>query len=265
MIFKQVVKISVVCCIFGLFNACGGGSGGNSEGSLAEGITVTLTASPHQSPDATGKTPSASAGVKTFYNSEGIKITLNKAYLVIWSVHLTNDCSGLDFARLWTPLLNVLLPTADAHAQTTPTQLGVPNVLNVLNADEQALYLGDIYPAPASYCGITLELMKADEDTQYLPPTINMINRVLYVEGEYLPRGTTTTVAFTLDLAKTPRPQNLRFANPLVLSSSQLTAKVATAVYYDRWFDGIDFSALETDTQIDWILNNVTESIKLAE
>ncbi|EIJ41471.1 hypothetical protein BegalDRAFT_0553 [Beggiatoa alba B18LD] len=258
---KRLFFISLMLSVL-LFSACGGG-GGSSEGDLTDGITVTFNASPRQSLSATGERLSAPAGAKTFYNHEGVKITLKTAYLVIWSVSIKTDCNSIDFATWWNPLLNLLIPNAQAHAQTTPTQLGTPNAINLLDADGQNIILGEIYPAPASYCGMQIDLMKADEDTQHLPQTLNLLNRVLYIEGEYLPVGATEAIPFKLDIAKTPRPQSLRFSTPLVLSNTQRTATLDFYVHYDRWFDGVDFSALNTDTQIDWVLNNVTESLGL--
>lgn len=258
MIFKLITLLSSIVLIV---SACEGGGGGSN--STSEGINVTFTANHHQSPTATGEIPILPAGEKTFFNTEGVKITLKQAYLVIWSVKLETNCNTSSFAQ-WLPnWLDLFFPPLFAHAVTTPTQLGVPNVINLLTADSNTITLGTVYPAPASYCGLVVELMKADEDAQYLPKEVDMVNRVLYLSGEYWLPGTTTPTTFVIDLAKTPRPHYAKFPQLLVLSSDYRTAITEITLYYDRWFDAIDFSQLNEEFQQDWLLNQITESIQV--
>jgi hypothetical protein len=246
MIFNKAL---ILLIFISTLTACGGGG---SSGTIQEGITVTFSATPYAS------TQKMLAGNKTFKTTEGMQITLKKAYLVMWSEKLETDCSSSNFVQ-W---FDWLIPQAVAHAQATPTQLGVPNVIDILSEDANLLKLGEIYPPPATYCGITAELMKADSDAQYLPKDINMLNRVLYVEGEYIPIGKTEAVSFVIDLAKTPRPRNLKLPTSLILSSTNRTAHINFQIQYDRWFDGIDFNALSEESQKDFLLNNVTNSLK---
>lgn len=245
MIFRYVF-ISLIF-IFNL-TGCGGGGGG----SLQEGITVSFYATPSST---TQKLP---AGNKTFKTTEGTQITLKKAFLVIWSVKLETTCSSSNFVQ-W---FDWLIPQAVAHAQETPTQLGVPNVIDLVSEDGHLLKLGEIYPPPAAYCGATVELMKADDDTQHLPKETPMLNKVLYIEGEYLPIGKSEPIPFVIDLSKTPRPRNLKFAVSLILSSTKRTADINFQINYDRWFDGVDFNALSQESQKDFLLNNVTASVR---
>lgn len=246
----MIFKFSFIILIF-IINLTGcGGSG--SSGSIQEGITVSFGATPLST---TQKLP---AGNKTFKTTEGVQITLKKAYLVIWSVKLETDCSSSNFVQ-W---FDWLIPQAFAHAQATPSQLGVPNVIDILSDDRNILKLGEIYPPPATYCGSTVELMKADEDTQHLPKETPMLNKVLYIEGEYLPIGKSEAIPFVIDLAKTPRPRNLKFPISLVLSNTNRIAQLNFKINYDRWFDGIDFNALSQESQKDFLLNNVSNSFK---
>lgn len=237
---------------------CGGGDGGSGSSSTEEGITATFQAQPQQSPTATGLTPTSPAGAKTFFNTEGVQITLNKAYLTLWSVQLENDCNDASFA-----FFNWLLPAVQAHADDSPTRMGVPNVIDLLGADSVALTLGSAGPPPGNYCGITVELSKADSDAQYLPKTVDMINRTLYIEGEYIPLGSVVSVPFVIDSERTLRESRLRYAVPLTLSSSERQATTTLSIIYDRWFDSVDFNALSEQTQQDWIFNQITDSIGL--
>ena len=246
MIFK-VIFISLIFIIN--LTGCGGGE---NSGSIQEGITVSFGAMPLST---TQKLP---AGNKTFKTTEGVQITLKKAFLVIWSVKLETECNSSNFVQ-W---FDWLIPQAFAHAQATPTQLGVPNVIDLLNADGNLLKLGEIYPPPSTYCGATVELMKADEDTQYLPKETPMLNKVLYIEGEYIPIGKSDAIPFIIDLSKTPRPRNLKFPVSLILSSTKRAAQINFQINYDRWFDGVDFNMLDQESQKDFLLNNVTASIR---
>jgi hypothetical protein len=123
--------------------------------------------------------------------------------------------------------------------------------------------LGETGPPPGDYCGVTVELLKADEDAQYLPEAINMLERTLYIEGEYMPLGSTEAIPFIIDTGRTLREARLRYSIPLTLSSSERQATTTLSIVYDRWFDGVNFVALAEQTQQDWIFNQVTNSIRL--
>jgi len=246
----MIFKFSFIFLIF-IINLTGCGGGGSS-GTIQEGITVSFSATPLST------TQKMLTGNKTFKTTEGVQITLKKAYLVMWSVKLETDCSSSNFAQ-W---FDWIIPQAFAHAQETPTQLGVPNVIDLLSEDGNFLKLGDIYPPPATYCGATVELMKADEDTQYLPKEPSMLNKVLYIEGDYIPIGKSEAIPFVIDLVKTPRPRNLKLPSFLLLSSSNRSAQINFQINYDRWFDGVDFNTLSQESQKDFLLNNVTSSLK---
>jgi hypothetical protein len=254
MTFKYLLLLG---SFYGL-TACGGGGG---DSTVSEGIQVTFQLTHQQSIDMTGQIPKVPAGQKTFKTREGIVVTLRHAYVVVWSVKLESDCNQVNFALL---RLDWLLSPAIAHTNTTPTQLGVPNVINLLADDAEAINLGMIYPPPATYCGITVELLKADEDAVGLSDLpINMLNRVLYLEGEYIPLGATAPVTFIIDVAKTPRPKSLRLKLPLTLSATTPLATVELVTRYDRWFDAVDFTQLNQDAQIDWLLNNITAGFEI--
>lgn len=241
---------------------CGGGGGGGS-GSSEAGITVAFSAMVKQSPDATGQIPVQPAGAKTFVNTEGVRITLTKAYLTLWSVTLENTCNSAEFAVLPWFHWDWLIPSVQAHTDTTPTQLGIPNVINLLAAEDSVLTLGDIGPPPGNYCGLTVELLKADADAQYLPNEINMIDRTVYLEGQYIPLGSAQAIPFVIETGRALREAQRRYSVPLTLSSAQRQATTTLTIVYDRWFDGVDFNALTEPTQQDWIFNQITNSIRL--
>lgn len=266
MIFRKAIYPMAVTVFLTACNG-GGGDGGsdtssNNRSNSNNGITVTVAAAPQQSPDAIGQIPKMPAGAKTFRNSENTQITLSKAYLVIWSVQLETDCHAHNFTELWRPLFNFLLPTAHAHAEATPTKLGTPNVIDLLAEDSVEIKLGTIQPPPNTYCGVSIEFAKADEDAHGLPENVNMINRTVYLEGQYLLSG--RSGVFTVDTAKTLLPKYALLKEPLHLSASSLTGKMSVNIRYDRWFDGLNLAVLATDeTQQDLLFNNLNASVKL--
>ena len=259
MIFKMITLLLIISA---LLTACNSGGGDNS---VEEGITVTVTATHQQSADALGQTSSVPTGIKTFPNSEGTLISLTKAYLTLWSVQLESNCNLPDFAQWRRSLFNWLIPTANAHAPAAPTRLATPNVISLLDADLTSMTLGIIQPPPNSYCGMMVEMLKADEDTQHLPTDFEMVNRTLYLEGNYLMSGTSQAIPFSIDTAKTLRPKYLLLPATLDLSSSHRTAQLDIHITYDRWFDSLNLPVLMTDEfQQTLLFNNVTESLKIA-
>lgn len=257
MIYKFFLVIQAILLSFAL-SSCNSGGSEHTE----KGLTVTFAATHQQTPDATLQVPSVPAGVRTFLNSEGVPITLTKAYLVIWSIELKSDCTTTLFTQLWQPIFNrFLLPAAIAQTETTSTQLGVSNVIDLLAADLTEIELGTIHPPPGDYCGMTVELRKADDNTQRLPTDINMINRLLYLEGQYIPLGNDQPTTFKVDIAKAPLPRDLALASSLILSSDHRTARLVVSVHYDRWFDALDLSALNDEVQQDWLLHNLLSSL----
>jgi len=254
----QLGKLFCVLGLVGLLTACGGGSGG----STTTGITANFNATHYQTA-ATGERLALSGNSRTFTNSEGVQITLTQAYLTIWSVRLDSECSDISFSAWLEAFGNVLLPTAQAHTDTTPTQLGVPNVLSLLNPDLAEIPLGNVTPPPDQYCGLTVELLKADDDAVGLPEEIDMVNRLLYLEGSYLSPGSNTAVPFILDTGKAAVPRKVLLSAPLSLSADNRTANLTLGIEYDRWFNGIDFNDLQSETQLNLLLNNLTEAIVL--
>lgn len=234
----MIFKVLFVFLFSMLLISCGGGSSSSSSTeNLEDGITFAATATHYPSLTLASENP------KSFYNTEGIQITLETAYLVLWSVEFKTNCS--DFTT--------------AHADEAPNVMGVPNVINILDTDYSEIYLGQAYPAPGNYCGAEIQLLKADEDTQYLPDDVDMINKLLYIQGEY--QQDQTPVPFTLSISTAPLPKSLLFNNIITLSSEQKHATLNLGMYYDRWFDGLEMSAISEPAQQAILLDNIVNSL----
>ena len=252
-----MIRTCVVVVLGFMMHGCGGGS---SSGSIEAGISVQLKLQHQQSPQADGSLLPRPAGSKRFTNSEGVSITLNQAYLTLWSITLEDNCQDPTFVNS-TPL-DKLFSSAYAHADARPTRLSTPNIINLLTADTAVLALGTIAPPPGDYCGLTVEWLQADADTQYLPQDFDMVGRSVYLEGTYqVP--TRNAVPFVIDTGRSLPEAKRRFPVRMSLSAEQRQAEVRLYLVYDHWFDAVDFTQLDQLSQQDLILNQVSQSVQL--
>jgi hypothetical protein len=135
--------------------------------------------------------------------------------------------------------------------------------VDLTGSEDEAIPLGSIAPPANNYCGMTAELIKADDDTQNLPTTPDMVGLSIYLQGEYLASGGSDWVSFEISSGKSLLPAQRIFSLPMQLSSEQLNGSVTLQLPYSEWFDGVDFTQINTSTQIDSILFNISSSISL--
>lgn len=245
---KLLLFVTVV-----LVSACGGGSSSESPG-----ITVSFAISPEVMTQ--NDNAQSSQIAKTFTNTEGTKITLKTAYLTVWSVELNSDCTNSIFTKLPEKILNFMLPSAHAHADSSPMVLSTPFVININAEKENVVDIGSISPPPGNYCGASITFFPADEDARDLPESPNMIGRTLYIEGSYTEtEGTTTN--FNIDLSTRLREKGLSFPTMLSLSSDNLASNKTIELNYSHWFDGVNFKQLASDDSQDLILNNLRDAV----
>lgn len=250
---KKFLPLVLMLSSAAVITACGGG-GGSSDSTT--GTDVQFNAQHLAS------TAPQGAGAKTVINTEGVTVTLNKAYVTLWSVEMQTDCSASSFAALGEGLLEFLIPSASAHADDSPTLLGTPHVINLLTADSDVLALGNLSPAAGDYCGVEAALFPADEDAVGLPTDVNMDGKTLYIEGTYQV-GSGDATSFTIDLSTRALEKGLSFPALLQLSSSHLTDSRTIKLSYERWFDGLDFAQIDTAGQQDQVLTNVRNSLSV--
>jgi hypothetical protein len=211
-------------------------------------------------PPATTVTETATPG-KQFTNNNGDIIELTSAYLTLSEMDLRTDCSTSPFAWLRDAVFELLVPVAYAHTESTPTKLGTPLVVNLLNADSEELEFGHFSPAPGNYCGITVHMHPADADARNLPTTLSMIGQVVHVAGSYDDGGGAT--AFTVDVALEPEHADIAFPAAIVLSASNLNDEIHLNIEYNSWFDNIIMSDLAAadPAAITQLLDNITASV----
>lgn len=254
---RNAINLFAAVAACALLFACQAG-GGTSE----QGITAKLYARLAPVTDGTGAEQPQPAGTKNFTNSEGTAIRIRTGYLVLWSVALESGCDEPDFVDA-APWWSGFIRSAHAHAESTPLKLGVPHVIDLAAAESQPVELGSLTPPPGDYCGIKAELLRADDDAVGLPEEVDMIGRVLYVEGEYLDTGGTTWVPFVIETGMNLREAKRMFSIPLTLSDQQRTASVTVSIPYHRWFDGAQMGALDDPVQLDRLLGNIGAGIQV--
>ncbi|UCB56063.1 MAG: hypothetical protein JSW45_05915 [Thiotrichales bacterium] len=201
---------------------------------------------------------------KQFVNDQGVSIVLTSAWLTLSEMELRTDCGASPFARLRDTVLGLIVPVANAHTESTPTKLGTPLVVNLLNPDSEELEFGHFSPAPGNYCGITVHMHPADADARSLPSTFSMIGLVLHLEGSY-DNGSGAT-AFTVDITLEPEHADIAFPAIISLSEGNLNDEIHLNIEYQTWFETFDatlFAALVAGdpSAVSRLLDNVTASI----
>jgi len=184
-------------------------------------------------------------GGKQFVNDQtpGVTIELTAANLTISEMDLRTDCAANPFARLLDSIYELVIPTANAHTESTPTKVGTPLVVNVLNPDLEQLEFGHFSPPPASYCGITVHMHPADADARDLPTAFSMIGLVLRLEGNY-DTGSGPT-AFTFETTLELEHADIAFPAAIVLSATNLTDEAHLNIEYHTWFNGFDATGMD--------------------
>ena len=204
-------------------------------------------------------------GGKQFVNGQGVTIELASAYLTISEMDLRTNCSASSpFAWLRDAVFELVVPAAYAHTESTPTKLGTPLVVNVLNPESEELEFGHFSPPPASYCGITVHMHPADADARDLPTTLSMIGLVVHITGSYDTGGGATD--FTVESTLEPEHADIAFPATIVLSGSNLTDEAHLNIEYNTWFNGFDATgianlAIADPAAVAQLLDNVTASI----
>ncbi len=243
----MISKISFFIAMLFLLTACGSGSVSLQEGTKVE---LSLQYFYLQNSDLTYKT--LPAGQKTLVTNSGVEVVLQKAYLTLWSISLEKNCQQFS----WRSLFNFLIEEAVAHAEENPQVMIVPHVINVLNTDLTPQTLPSLSPATGDYCGLIVQLLKADNDAQGLPSDVDMVNKLLYVEGSYKILGQTgEAIPFVIDLSQAALPIYLNKTFRLNQSTPQ--QQISLGFAYGQWFDNVDFVNINTIAQEQIILSNI--------
>lgn len=184
------------------------------------------------------------------------RVWLDRALIVLGPVELV-ECDN--FARVLWGLFTAA--RAKAHAPETPTSLGIPLVLDLLESGGIGFVVGTIRPPPGRYCAIRVVGAPADGDAVGLKNNVEMLDRSVFLTGEIEDTETLERTPFEVSI-RDPLVGELRFTEPLVFDSPR-SVNVSIQIDHIRWFDGIDFAQiLPGDAEGAAVQQRVAENIR---
>jgi hypothetical protein len=185
----------------------------------------------------------------------GYRVHLQRALLAVGKVELV-ECDNF-VADLWT---FVALARARAHQLATPTSLGVPLVIDLMQSAGTAQFAGTLRPPPGRYCGIRVSAMPADKDaTGLTEPNLDMMEHSVLITGEVEDASTGALTPLLASIWEILQCEML-FDRPLVFDSPTLES-VSIQIDQKKWFDGIDFALQDPDAVQQRITENVRSSL----
>ena len=185
----------------------------------------------------------------------GYRVHLERALIAVGQVELIRcDNFALDLWQLIAP------GRARAHALSTPTSLGVPLVLDLMESAGTPVFAGTIRPPPGRYCGIRVVGLPADEDAEGLTEqNRDMMQHSVLITGssENETDGGTWPVLVRIGEAL---PCEIRFDQPLLVEHPVVEG-VSIVIDHTEWFDGIDFAEQSANAVHQQITENIRSSL----
>lgn len=184
----------------------------------------------------------AGPAADTLHTALGYVVRLDRLYLAIQAVQLVPPSGSAAAAPVWRYARGLFLPSdAFAHTPGSPTRLGVPSVLALNAAPGTRWVLGDLAPPPGSYPGARIILAPPDDDAQYLPTDVDMVDHTLHVDGMAFQGTDSVAISLSIpihDSVEVSVSAGNGGALPLRSRSQyQLRVKWDPQV----WFDAVDF------------------------
>ena len=186
----------------------------------------------------------------------GYRVALERALIVVGKVELIR-CDNFVME-----LQDLLGPArARAHVLDTPTSLGVPLIIDLMESAGAPEFAGTMKPPPGRYCGIRVLGMPADQDAVGLSDeNLDMMQHSVLVMGQVEDESTgdeTPLLARIWEVLQSEMP----FDHPLVFDSPVL-GNVSIQIDHRKWFDGIDFASQSPDAVQRQITENVRSSLQ---
>lgn len=209
--------------------------------------------------------PDAEVQTKGFRNTEGDYIELQRGLLNLVPVSLERCESA------W----QRLSPLASAHAHGGHDGSAAAGVVDVNRPDGTEFDLGALAPSPGTYCGLRVALQPVVREPADV--AIRLQGTSVYVAPcTYRNLGLPGVPGLPVDPASVAEegcleaillPARREFVVPispaLTMDASDRIGGLTVAIAYDRWFDGVDVSALPADAEqqarmIDNIVTSMT-------
>ena len=186
----------------------------------------------------------------------GYRVALERALIVLGKVELIRcDNFVMDRGELLAPA------RARAHVLDTPTSLGVPLIIDLMESAGTPQFAGTMKPPPGHYCGIRVLGMPADQDAVGLSDeNLDMMQHSVLVAGQVID---TSSGEQTPLLARIWEVLDCEmwFDRPLVFDSPVLES-VSIQIDHGSWFDGIDFALQDSNAVQQRITENVRSSLR---
>jgi hypothetical protein len=186
----------------------------------------------------------------------GYRVRLERALIVVGKVELLRcDNFVLDLWSLVAPA------RVRAHESSTPTSLGVPLVIDLMESAGVPLFAGTLRPPPGRYCGIRVLGMPADEDAEGLThENHDMMDHSVLITGRVEDESTGDEAPLLVGIEEFLECEML-FDRPLVFDGPILES-VSIQIDHTRWFDGIDFASQSPDAVHQQLTENVRSSLQ---
>jgi hypothetical protein len=186
----------------------------------------------------------------------GYRVHLERALIAVGRVELI-ECDNFVLG-LW----ELVAPArARAHESATPTSLGVPFVVDLMEGAGAPVFAGTLRPPPGRYCGIRVLGMPADDDAVGLTAeNTDMMQHTVLIVGQVEDTATGDTAPLLARIWEVLECDML-FDRPLVFDSPILES-INIQIDHTKWFDGIDFAQQSPDAVQQLIAENVRSSLQ---
>lgn len=210
---------------------------------ITEGIEVDVAYQPEATP----------SEIRT---DMGYRVRLERAFIAVGQVELIRcDNFVVDLWRLVGPA------RARAHQLSTPTSLGVPLVLDLMESAGTPVFAGTLRPPPGDYCGIRVVGLPADADAEGLTDAnAEMLQHSIFATGQVTDAATGTQWPLIAAIGESLDCE-IRFDRALVFQGPTLES-VSIEIDHTSWFDGIDFASLDAQAVRERVAGNVRSSLK---
>jgi len=184
------------------------------------------------------------------------RVALDRALIVVGKVELLRcDNFVSDLWALFAPA------RARAHVLDTPTSLGVPLVIDLMESAGTPEFAGTLRPPPGRYCGMRVLGMPADPDAAGLSDeNLEMMQHSVLIAGRVVDTSSGEESPLLARIWEVFDCE-MRFDRALVFDSPVLET-ISIQIDHTSWFDGIDFALQSSDAVQQQITENVRSSLR---
>jgi hypothetical protein len=230
---------------------------------VATGVALNLLGGPSCSSSEAGlavdvQLVSPRAGSAPIVSDRGYTVSVERGYLAVGSAELEGCATARrpSFDLPWGPSV------AFAHTMSSPTRIGSPSVLSLVDQESAEQPFGSLGPPPGEYCSLRVGLEPADADAAGLPSDVDLVGVTLWLEGTYRD-SSGTEKAFSVASAKALE-ESVPFDELELGDDAEQEVTLAVSIPTSHWFDGIDLATTDDEQIADLVLDNVRASLEVS-